>query len=109
MGARQLILRAVKDPHNSNENQHSSSEGPVPLTPDKWRPDLFEPLGRAEREGLVNGLAVNWRENWVPNREDVEDRLALRGGATSLDELARRYRTAHAFCRSRPSTARNRG
>ena len=28
MGARQLILRAVKDPHNSNENQHSSSEGP---------------------------------------------------------------------------------
>ena len=83
--------------------------GPVPLTPDKWRPDLFEPLGRAEREGLVNGLAVNWREDWVPNREDVEDRLTLRGGATSLDELARRYRTAHAFCRSRPSTARNRG
>ena len=61
------------------------------------------------RRQLVNGLAVNWRENWVPNREDVEDRLALRGGATSLDELARRYRTAHAFCRSRPSTARNRG
>ena len=67
--------------------------GPVPFTPDKWRPDLFEPLGRAEREGLVNNLAVNWCEDWVPNREDVEDRLALRGGATSLNEFVRRYRT----------------
>jgi len=28
----------------------------------------------------------------VPNREDVEGHLALRGGATALDELARDYR-----------------
>ena len=28
MGARQLILTAVKNPHNYNENQPSSSEGP---------------------------------------------------------------------------------
>ncbi|MCZ0859523.1 hypothetical protein OHJ16_15940 [Actinomyces israelii] len=65
-----------------------SADPYFPFIPDKRRLDLFEPLSRAEHEGLVNALAVNWREGWAPNREDVEDHLALRGGATVLDELA---------------------
>jgi hypothetical protein blinB_20147 len=63
-----------------------------PFRPDLWWPDLFEPLSPAEREELIEGLAVNWHEGWVPNRADVEDYLALTAGTTTLDELVQRYR-----------------
>ena len=61
-----------------------------PFRPDLWWPDLFEPLSPAEREELIEGLAVNWHEGWVPNRADVEDHLAVdRGELTALQAALR--------------------
>ena len=36
-----------------------STDPYFPFRPDVWWPDLFEPLSRAEREELINGLAIN--------------------------------------------------
>ena len=61
-----------------------------PFRPDLWWPDLFEPLSPAEREELIEGLAVNWHEGWVPNRADVADHLAVdRGELTALQAALR--------------------
>ena len=67
-----------------------STDPYFPFRPDVWWPDLFEPLSRAEREELINGLAINWHEGWVPNRADVEDHLAVdRGELTALQAALR--------------------
>ena len=51
-----------------------------PFRPDLWWPDLFEPLSPAEREELIEGLAVNWHEGWVPNRADTADVIDVQLG-----------------------------
>ena len=67
-----------------------STDPHFPFRPDVWWPDLFEPLSRAEREELINGLAISWHEGWVPNRADVEDHLAVgRGELTALQAALR--------------------
>lgn len=61
-----------------------------PFRPDLWWPDLFEPLSPAEREELIEGLAVNWHEGWVPNRADTADVIDVQLGRLTPLQTARR-------------------
>ncbi|PCC41485.1 hypothetical protein CIK58_05040 [Brevibacterium aurantiacum] len=36
----------------------------------RW-PDVFEGLDDQQRRNVVEALAANWHEGWIPNREDV--------------------------------------
>ncbi|WP_128773015.1 hypothetical protein [Actinomyces oricola] len=67
-----------------------STDPCFPFTPDKWWPDLFEPLSRAEHEGHIDSLAVSWHEGRVPNRADVEDHLAVARGELTVLQVALR-------------------
>lgn len=55
----------------------------------RW-PELFVELDAAQRRSVVNTLAADWHEGWVPNREDVENITDLARGAIDDAEYLRR-------------------
>lgn len=59
----------------------------------RW-PELFTELDDEQRRSVVNALASNWHEGWVPNREDVENLTDRARGAIDRDEYRRRVREA---------------
>ena len=64
----------------------------------RW-PDVFEGLDDQQRWNVVEALAANWHEGWIPNREDVARLTAkVRGDIAryeyveQADAAAERYR-----------------
>jgi hypothetical protein len=55
----------------------------------RW-PELFVSLSPTDRRAVVQALANNWHEGWVPNREDVENITDYVRGAIDHDEYMRR-------------------
>ncbi|NUP74316.1 MAG: hypothetical protein HOQ07_06670 [Sinomonas sp.] len=55
----------------------------------RW-PELFEQLDEAKRRSVLNTLAADWHEGWIPNREDVENITDLARGAIDAAEYDRR-------------------
>ena len=72
-----------------------SADPYFPFTPDKWRPDLFEPLGWAEREGgPVEGVpgesAAGGGDTRATRERDTQccrDRADLMTGTTHLQVM----------------------
>lgn len=56
---------------------------------ERW-PELFAKLDDVERNAVMQALAANWHEGWVPNREDVENLTDFARGAIDGDEYDRR-------------------
>ena len=61
----------------------------VDFVQERW-PELFAALTAVERRAVVQALANNWHEGWVPNREDVENITDYARGAIDHDEYMRR-------------------
>ena len=57
-------------------------------------PELFAQLDAAQRRAVVQSLAADWHEGWVPNREDVENLTDEARGAIDREEYMRRVREA---------------
>jgi type III secretory pathway component EscV len=60
---------------------------------ERW-PELFEQLTIDQRRAVINALASNWHEGWVPNREDVENLTDYVRGAIDRSEYDRRAQSA---------------
>lgn len=61
-----------------------------PFAPDQWWPDLFAQLDDAERDEVVNDLAIMWHEGWHPNRADAADLIDVRLGRLTPLQAAHR-------------------
>ncbi|WP_136610927.1 antitoxin VbhA family protein [Sinomonas albida] len=68
---------------------------------ERW-PELFAQLEPARRRSVLNTLAADWHEGWVPNREDVENITDLARGAIDHDEFLRRSDAAAERHREKP-------
>ena len=60
---------------------------------DRW-PELFDGLSALDRRAVVQSLASNWHEGWVPNREDVENLTDRARGTIDREEYQRRVLAA---------------
>lgn len=94
MGARQLILTVVKNPHNSNENQHSSSEGlslpcAVPASA-RACTSLSPPTSVGPVEGVPGESAAGGGDTRATRERDTRcrrDRADLMAGTTRLQVM----------------------
>ena len=59
----------------------------------RW-PEMFAQFNAMQRRAVVQSLAVDWHEGWVPNREDVENLTDEARGAIDREEYMRRVREA---------------
>lgn len=72
---------------------------------ERW-PELFAQLDETQRRAVVQSLAADWHEGWIPNREDVKNLTDRVRGAIDREEYVRRVRRrAEQHRSSRPSSA----
>lgn len=73
-----------------------SNDPYFPFEPEKWWPDLFEPLSTQDREAVVQSMAANWHAGWTPNRGDAAEMIELARGIVTIEELIQRRQAKRA-------------